>query len=81
MTQLLVPLAAPAAPLELDQDTQAIPTLSHAVPWTIIPLAEVETFVLAGDKIVNDGGVVSGPGVGLTGVGFTGVGTGAGAGN
>ena len=69
MTQLFVPLAAPDTPLELDQATQATPTLSHAVPWTTIPLAEVETLVLAGDKIVNVGGVVSGPDVGFVGVG------------
>src|ERR1700692_3069713 len=44
------------------------------MPWTINELSEVATLVLAGDKIVNDGGVVSGPGVGTTGVGLGGVG-------
>jgi len=40
-------------------------------------LSEVETLVVAGDKIVRDGAVVSDPGVGLPGVGFPGVGLGS----
>jgi hypothetical protein len=67
--QLFVPLAVPDTPLELDHVTEATPTLSCAVPWTTNEVSEVETLVLAGDKIVIDGGVVSGPGVGVAGVG------------
>ena len=74
MIQLFVPLAVPDTPLELDHVTEATPTLSCAVPWTTKELSEVETLVLAGDKIVMDGGVVSGPGGGVVGFGFTGVG-------
>lgn len=86
MIQLLVPLAVPDCPLELDHVTEATPTLSCAIPWTINELLDVETLVLAGDKTVKDGGVVSGPGVGVagggvTGVGFTGVGAGVGLDN
>lgn len=75
MIQFFVPLAVPDAPLELAHVTEATPTLSCAVPWTTNEVSEVETLVLAGDKIVIDGGVVSGPGVGVMGVGV-GVGVG-----
>jgi hypothetical protein len=67
--QLFVPLAVPDTPLELDHVTEATPTLSCAVPWTTNEVSEVDTLVLAGNKIVIDGGVVSGPSVGTAGVG------------
>jgi|HubBroStandDraft_4_1064222.scaffolds.fasta_scaffold1280916_1 hypothetical protein len=67
--QLFVPLAVPDTPLELDHVTEATPTLSCAVPWTTNEISEVETLMLAGDRIVIDGGVVSGPSVGIAGVG------------
>ena len=50
----------PDAPVELDQVTLVTPTLSLAVPLTVSELAEVPTFVVAGERIFNDGGVVSG---------------------
>lgn len=58
--QLLVPVAVPDAPVELLQVTLATPTLSFAAPLTTIVLADVEYVALAGETIVNDGGVVSG---------------------
>ena len=61
MLQLVVPLAIPDAPVELVQVTFTTPVLSLAVPLTAIDVAEVETLVLAGDRIVKDGAVVSGP--------------------
>ena len=61
----VVPIAVPDPPVELDQVTWLTPTLSLAVPLTISEVAEIATLVLAGDKIVSDGGVVSGPGVGV----------------
>lgn len=62
--------------------TLATPTLSLAVPVTTIELADVEIVVFAGDTIVSDGGVVSGPGDGDGcgfGVGDGGVGLGGAA--
>jgi hypothetical protein len=70
VTQFSVPLAVPDPPLELAHVTAATPTLSCAMPLTTSELSEVDTLVVAGDKMVSDGGVVSGPG----GVGFGGVG-------
>lgn len=69
--QLVVPLAVPDPPVELDHVTLATPTLSLALPLTTIELELVTTLVLGGDRMVNDGGVVSGPldgGVGDGGV-------------
>jgi hypothetical protein len=71
---LVVPLAAPDAPVELDQVTCATPTLSLAVPLTWIEPADVETLGFEGDRIVSKGGVVPGG----SGVGF---GAGGGAGD
>jgi hypothetical protein len=42
VVQLVVPLAVPDPPLELDQVTEATPTLSEAVPLTTNELEEVE---------------------------------------
>ena len=70
MVQLFVPLAVPDPPLELAHVTKATPTLSFAVPCITNELADVAKLVVAGDKIVIDGGVVSGPGVGFAGVGL-----------
>jgi hypothetical protein len=58
--QLVVPAAVPESPAELDQVTSLTPTLSLAVPLTTMELAEVETVLLGGETIANDGGVVSG---------------------
>ena len=41
VAQLLVPLAIPDSPVELAHVTWATPTLSLAVPLTIIELADV----------------------------------------
>jgi hypothetical protein len=69
--QLVAPLAVPDPPVELDHVTFVTPTLSLAVPLTMMLLADVETLVLAGDAIVSDGAVVSGPlGGGVGGAGF-----------
>lgn len=65
-----MPVAVPDPPVELDQVTWLTPILSLAVPLTTSEVAEVAILVLAGDKIVSDGGVVSGPGVGLGCEGF-----------
>lgn len=82
---VVVPVAAPEAPLEVDHATEVTPTLSEAVPETLIESEYVSTIVDPGDVIVSDGGVSSGvPGVGAgVGVGSgagVGVGVGVGAG-
>jgi hypothetical protein len=41
VVQLLVPVATPAPPVELDQVTCATPRLSCAVPLTMMELADV----------------------------------------
>lgn len=70
MLQFVVPFAIPESPFELDHVTEATPVLSWAVPVTTSELADVEKFVVPGDSIVIEGGVLSGPGVGFPGVGF-----------
>ncbi len=57
----------PAPPVELDQVTCATPALSCAVPLTTIELADVATVVIAGDKMIMDGGAVVPPLPGLAG--------------
>ena len=69
MAQFVVPVAVPEPPVELDQVTCVTPTLSLAVPLTTIELAEVDTVLLAGETMDNDGGVVSGAPGGLLGGG------------
>ncbi len=71
VVQLLVPVAVPDPPVELDHVTCATPTLSCAVPLTTIELAEVATVVMAGERMVTEGGTADPPVPGLTG-GFTG---------
>ena len=66
--QLTVPFAVAVPPVEVAHVTCETPTLSLAIPLTVIELADVATLVIGGDKIVIDGGVVSGPlGDGLLG--------------
>jgi hypothetical protein len=60
--QLVVPVAVPESPVELDQVTSLTPTLSLAVPLTTRELAVVETVLLDGETMDNDGAVVSGVG-------------------
>lgn len=78
---MLVPVATPPPPVELDQVTCATPKLSCAVPLTTMELAEVATVVIAGDRMVMEGGAESapapGPGDGVV-VGFPEVGLSAG---
>jgi hypothetical protein len=62
-----VPVAVPDPPVELDHVIFATPTLSVAVPLTTSELAAVEILLLAGDRTVIEGGVVSGPGAGAGG--------------
>ena len=62
-----VPVAIPAAPVELDHVTSVTPTLSCAVPLTTTVLADVATVVMAGDKMVIDGGAVEPPVPGVAG--------------
>ena len=67
MVQVDVPVAMPAAPVELDHVTSVTPTLSCAVPLTTMDVADVATVVMAGDKIVTDGGAVEPPVAGVAG--------------
>lgn len=62
-----VPLATPEAPVEFSHVTLATPTLSLAVPVTVIEVAEVATVVIVGNRIVIDGGTVSDPAPGVAG--------------
>ena len=62
-----VPVAIPDAPVELDHVTSVTPTLSCAVPLTTIEVADVATVVMAGDKMVTDGGAVEPPVTGVAG--------------
>ena len=55
--QLMVPFAIPEGPVELFQETSTTPTLSCAVPLTAINARFVETLVVDGFAIVNDGAV------------------------
>ena len=59
--QLVVPFAVPDPPVEVAHVTWATPTLSLAIPLTTIELADVATLVIGGDKMVIEGGTVSGP--------------------
>lgn len=61
--QLVVPFAVPDPPVEAAHVTRATPTLSLAIPLTAIELADVATLVIGGDKMVIDGGAVSGGGL------------------
>ncbi len=72
VVQLFVPPATPESPLDVDQVTCVTPAISDAVPLTTIEASDVATLVLAGDRIVIDGGVVLGPGAGFEGVGLGG---------
>ena len=74
-----VPAATPASPVEVVHLTEVTPTLSLAIPLTVIDEALVETIVNPGDRICSEGAVVSPPGGGGAGVGV-GVGAGGGAG-
>jgi hypothetical protein len=58
MLQLLVPEAVPEPPTEFVQVTDAMPTLSRAVPFTESELAEVEIVVRDGEVILSVGGDV-----------------------
>jgi len=69
----------PDSPVEVDHVTCATPTLSWAAPLTTIELAEVATVVIAGERMVKEGGAVSPPEPGFAG-GFAGVGAGGFAG-
>lgn len=71
MFQLFVPDATPDPPVEVVHVTCEIPRASCAVPLTTIDAAEVETIVVAGDRIVKDGGAPPGLGL-LGGLGFAG---------
>ena len=66
-----MPVAVPDPPVELDHIILATPTLSVAVPLTTSELAVVAILLLAGDRTVSEGGVVSEPGAGAGG-GFVG---------
>lgn len=82
--QDVVPDAFPDCPKLVAQVIDAIPTLSLAVPETIIEADEVENVDVPGDMMLSAGGAPPGVGVGGgvgvgVGVGTTG-GTGAGAG-
>ena len=69
--QFVVPVAFPVPPVELLQATEVTPTLSEAVPEKTTVAAAVYTLVVAGDRIVRVGGVVSLlPGAGLGGAGL-----------
>lgn len=57
--QLLVPLATPEDPFELDHVTEATPMLSRAVPLIAMLDADVYETELAGDTMDTEGGVVS----------------------
>ncbi len=54
----MVPMAVPAPPTEFVQVTDAIPTLSRAVPFTESELAEVDIVVKDGEEILSVGGDV-----------------------
>ena len=69
---LLVPEAVPEYPVELVHFTAATPTLSLAVPLTVMEEEDVATMVDPGETIVSDGGVVSALAVGCTGGAATG---------
>ena len=57
--QSLVPVATPDAPVDDDQVTPVTPTLSRAVPLITMDFADVATVVIAGERMVMDGGTVS----------------------
>ena len=58
--QLVVPVAVPLSPEEVDHFTADTPTLSDAVPLTWMEDAVVDTIEPVGESIVSDGAVVSG---------------------
>ena len=70
--QLVVPLAIPESPFEVDQVTDVTPTLSDAVPENAIEFPLTETVVMGGSTIVKVGAVVCGPVVVLGDVGVLG---------
>src|SRR5579884_1286768 len=59
VVQFVVPVAVPEPPLEFVQVTCVTPTLSEAVPVKTIVCDEVALFVVAGDRMIKVGGVVS----------------------
>jgi hypothetical protein len=63
----VVPDATPELPLDVLQVTETTPTLSEAVPETLMEDEYAETMVEPGDTIVSDGGTVSVPPVGVEG--------------
>lgn len=56
---IVVPAAIPAPPVDVVQETSTTPTLSDAVPFTVIEEALVLTFVEDGLVIRSDGATVS----------------------
>jgi hypothetical protein len=65
--QLVVPDATPDLPLEVLQPTDTTPTLSDALPETVMLDEYTETMVEPGDTMVSEGGVMSPPPVGVEG--------------
>ena len=64
-----VPDATPEKPREVDHWTEVTPTLSEAVPLMGRDVADVDRIVTPGERMVSDGGVVSGvAGAGAVGV-------------
>ena len=55
---VIVPVAVPEAPVEVDQVTEVTPTLSEASPWNVMLLAVVEIMVDPGLVMRSEGGVV-----------------------
>jgi len=69
VVQFVVPVAVPVPPVEFVQVTDLTPTLSDDVPLKTIVDAVVSAFVVAGDRMLRLGGVVSLPGCVGVGVG------------
>jgi hypothetical protein len=59
--QFSVPLATPDPPFELAHVTATTPVLSRAVPLTTIAGSDRNKVVEAGETMVSEGAVVSGP--------------------
>jgi hypothetical protein len=58
MLHCSVPVALPAAPVELDHVSDVTPAV--AVPLNAMVAADVETMVIAGEAMVSDGGPAGG---------------------